>query len=173
MQKPSDSNDWDSDDPDDIPDYEQTEAIVTGTDGRRPVYDFAQEFKSNNIYQCIGQLMVSYDYNTSHNFRLNQVIGTATVFSVQPDIEADEKKEANIAYAFTAAHNIRFSVMECMTDKRYRRKGKKCPICKHGKKENDQREILIKPTKILFMRRSMDFNNFGCPKMTYNCFTIY
>eukprot|EP01083_Nonionella_stella_P220835 789667_1 len=41
------------------------------------------------------------------------------------------------------------------------------------KNENDQREILLKPTKILFMRRSMKFDNRGCPEASYKCFTVY
>eukprot|EP01084_Bolivina_argentea_P214418 364012_1 len=52
------------------------ESIVTGNDGRREIDVFKPEL--NDIYACIGQLDIEFNYNLSHKWRGN-LTGTGTV----------------------------------------------------------------------------------------------
>eukprot|EP01084_Bolivina_argentea_P170614 295644_1 len=149
------------------------ESIVTGADGRRRIDVFKP--KPNDVYSCIGQLDVEYDYMNQHKYR-GFSHGTGTVVFVgNPN-----NKGTKLAYVLTCAHNIRLSLIHCTKQdcNTYRRKKKangnitKCLVCKqiNGK---EQKEILVQATKITFRDRSIEHNNYGVTLDNYECKEIY
>eukprot|EP01084_Bolivina_argentea_P174147 301647_1 len=140
---------------------EYQESIVTEGDGRRRIDVFQPQ--ANDIYPCIGQLDIEYDYDDVNQYRAYGK-GTATVIFVN-------KKTA---YVLTCAHNIRLVVIhcikpECNTFRRLRRgQNTVCKSCNEND-EKSQRIEMIKPTKITFRNRSINFNNYGETLNNYEC----
>eukprot|EP01084_Bolivina_argentea_P137531 242225_1 len=132
------------------------EFIVNKTDGREIVYEFAPEYKEYDIYQCIGQIVVTFDYFKEYKYRLNAK-GTGTVIFVKKDVNGE-----HIAYVITCAHNVRHGVWECTQCKQLREtKHKYCFSCNQGKHEKSQRKKMLKANKISFKRRSIMPANCG------------
>eukprot|EP01084_Bolivina_argentea_P180601 312030_1 len=147
-------------------DDQYQEAIVTGSDGRRRVDVFKPT--SDDIFSCIGQLDVEYDFMKLHKYR-GFVKGTGTVIYVGNQNRYKNKS----AYILTCAHNVRLSVIHCVkkTCDTYRRKRDskgnktKCIVCNqiYGYQK------FVKPTKIIFRDRSIEYNNYGKTLENYEC----
>eukprot|EP01084_Bolivina_argentea_P287302 492978_1 len=143
------------------------ESIVSGDDGRRKIDVFKPQ--SNDIYQCIGQLDVIFDYKSSHGFR-GHLIGTATTIFVSD----------TTAYILTCAHNIRCTVIHCTKQNcnTYRLKKKngkktKCSVCNQIYGRN-QKQITLKATTIIFRDRSIEYgNNYGKTLENYECEELF
>eukprot|EP01084_Bolivina_argentea_P214419 364015_1 len=156
-------------------DDQYQESIVTGNDGRRKVDVF--EPKPDDIYSCIGQLDIQFDYNETHMWRGN-LIGTGTVIFVG-NVDIDSKNKT--AVILTCAHNVRCNVIHCMKEdcNTYRRKkdsrGHKtvCKICKQANGP-DQKAIVVKATNIKFRDRSIEYgSNYGKTLANYKCTELY
>eukprot|EP01084_Bolivina_argentea_P180602 312032_1 len=151
-------------------DDQYQEAIVTGSDGRRRVDVFKPT--SDDIFSCIGQLDVEYDFMKLHKYR-GFVKGTGTVIYVGNQNRYKNKS----AYILTCAHNVRLSVIHCVkkTCDTYRRKRDskgnktKCIVCNqiYGYQK------FVKPTKIIFRDRSIEYNNYGKTLENYECKELY
>eukprot|EP01084_Bolivina_argentea_P265973 450983_1 len=162
-KKQSDENKDESEEDD-----QNQEVLISGDDRRRRVDVFKPE--KDDIYSCIGQLDVEYNYWQQHKFRKTQM-GTATVISVvSSNTENEEKEEKTKAIILTCAHNVRLTVLQCDKCDNYRlrrdKNGDKTECnCKHP----TSKEITIKATKITFRDRSIQHNNYGETVENYDC----
>eukprot|EP01084_Bolivina_argentea_P174145 301643_1 len=144
---------------------EYQESIVTEGDGRRRIDVFQPQ--ANDIYPCIGQLDIEFDYNLSHKWRGN-LTGTGTVIY----------NKNKTCIVLTAAHNIRGNVIHCTSCNTYRvpkRNNQKtrCAVCKNITGPDQQQKIL-KATNITFRDRSIEYgNNYGQTLENYECIEVY
>eukprot|EP01084_Bolivina_argentea_P009018 16879_1 len=149
------------------------EVLLMGNDRRTHVL----KSKSNNIYGCVGELVVRYDY---HEYKFNKkAIGTANVIFVADKNKDNEEKEANQkGFLLTCAHNIRLTVIHCTKCKTYRLKKRKngertsCIYC-HEINGQNQKILLVKATKITFRERSIDDKNYGERLQDFDCQEYY
>eukprot|EP01084_Bolivina_argentea_P121016 214531_1 len=140
------------------------EVIVNKTDLREPGY----EFNDNDIYECIGQLRMVYNYSEHGNYK-PEATGSGTVFYVQNTSDSDTRK----AFILTAAHNVRHKIIHCSSCDYYMDiKHTKCRGCNATVTKNDLK--LINPTEITFKRRSRKQHSFGHREQRYDdCIVEY
>eukprot|EP01084_Bolivina_argentea_P004754 9001_1 len=149
-------------------DDQYQEAIVTGGDGRRKVDVFQP--KNDDIYSCIGQLDIEFDYDDENEYKAYKH-GTGTVVC----LGNSHKKDMKTVYILTCAHNVRLSVIQCTKNhcNTFRRgKNTACKVC-GAKDRKFQQKIWITPTKIIFRDRSIKLNNYGETLNSYECKEIY
>eukprot|EP01084_Bolivina_argentea_P111375 198736_1 len=150
-------------------DDQYQESIVTGNDARRKVDVFQP--KQDDIYECIGQLDVEFDYTNTHQWR-STMIGTGTVVLV--DV-FDKNSKNKTAMILTCAHNLRCNVIHCTNCNTYRlKKHRHCKGCNNEiRVDNDQKETIVPATKITFRDRSIKHANYGETVENYPCEEIY
>eukprot|EP01084_Bolivina_argentea_P144768 253930_1 len=151
-------------------DDQYQESIVSGNDGRRKIDVF--EPKPDDVYECIGQLDVEYNYNKEHKFRAH-AIGTGTVVFING---SEKDKQHKTAVILTCAHNVRLNVIHCTKKHcntyRLQKKGDRCMVCQDTRGA-EQKEIIIKATNIKFLDRSVEWSNYGKTLASYKCTEIY
>eukprot|EP01084_Bolivina_argentea_P180604 312036_1 len=147
-------------------DDQYQESIVTGGDGRRRIDVFKPQL--DDIFGCIGQLDVEYDYMDKHKYR-GFGKGTGTVIFVG---NANKNKK-KLGYILTCAHNVRLSLTHCTKQQcnTYRRKGV-CTVCKESTGPEQHKKV-VKATKIIFRDRSIEYNNYGKTVENYKCTELY
>eukprot|EP01084_Bolivina_argentea_P121018 214534_1 len=150
-------------------DYKDTsdeiqETIVNSEDLREEVY----EWPKDPIFHCIGQLLITYDYNQYGKYK-KTAIGTGTVFHVQQIANSTHQK----AFVLTAAHNAYHKIMHCKNCNYYMEKNSSCDGC--GEVPTKDSYKYINATDISFKRRSISANQqeFGTPEERYNCHVEY
>eukprot|EP01084_Bolivina_argentea_P053260 97773_1 len=131
------------DDEKDQSDDDVNELLVTGDDGREPIYDFPK-IKKTPIIHCVGQIKCHYRIKAFSRIGY----GTGTIFKV----------EGQHAYVLTAAHNTRALFKQCPHCKEAH--DLKSVTCTCGSKQKLVK-TLFNATDIEFIRLGITENDCG------------